>query len=149
MARRIEIKPNQSLTRRGAIWFFVGMSIICLGIAGAFASLGLWPVLPFAGAELALLGVALMLSLRASGRRELIHIDAERVVIERRPADKRGPAEFSRPWVRVDLQTSARRNHPSRLVLRQRERICEVGRCLTDQERATLRARLQQILKTP
>ena len=149
MSRRIEIKPNRSLTRRGAIWFFAGISVICLGVAAVFASVGLWPILPFAGAELTLLGLALVLSLRASRRREWIHIDGERVVIERQPADGRGPLEFSRPWVRVDLEPSALRNHPSRLLLRHRERVCEVGRCLTNEERATLWTRLREILKAP
>lgn len=148
MSRSIQIKPNHSLTRRGAIWFFVGISTICLSIAIACASLGLWPVLPFAGAELTVLGVALSLSLRASRRRELIHIDDERVIVEQQPDRKGRRWEFSRPWVRVDLEPSALRHHPSRLLFRERERVCEVGRCLTNEERATLSARLRDILKS-
>ncbi len=149
MPRSIEIRPNRSLSARGAWWFFAGLATLCLAVALVFASLGLWVVLPFAGAELALLGIALALSLRASSRRELIHIERERLVVEHRPRQPGGRQEFRRPWVRIDLQRSPVRHHPTRLLLRQRSRVCEVGRCLTDQERLLLWARLREILRSP
>lgn len=145
MTCSIVIRPNCSLTPRAAGWFFASLATVCLGVAGAFASMGLWVVLPFAGAELTLLGVALALSFRAAGRHELIHIDAERVVVERGPSRVRR-WEFRRPWLRIALERSVNRNQPSRLLLRQSNRVCEVGRCLTDQERSSLFARLRQVL---
>ena len=147
MARSIEIKPNRSLTPRGAAWFFAGLAAVCLSIAIAFASLGFWVVLPFAGAELTLLALALALSFRSAARRELIHIDGERVVVERQPGPGGGRWEFHRPWVQVDLQRAALRHYPSRLLVSQSGRVCEVGRCLTEAERTSLFARLREILK--
>ena len=78
MVRSIEIRPNRSLTPRGAAWFFASLATVCLSIAVAFASLGFWVVLPVAGAELAVLALAIALSLRSATRCEVIHIDAER-----------------------------------------------------------------------
>ena len=146
MARRIEIKPNRSLTPAAAAWFFAGLATLCLGIAVTLASMGFWLVLPFAGAELSLLGLVLFLSFRTARRRELIHIDAERVVVEQGPGRPAGRWEFRRPWVRIDLEPAPVRNHPSRLLLRQSDRVCEIGRCLTEHERTSLCARLREIL---
>jgi uncharacterized membrane protein len=145
MTRSILIKPNCSLTPRTAAWLFASLATVCLGVAGAFASMGLWVVLPFAGAELTLLGVALALSFKAASRHELIRIDADRVIVERGPSRVRR-WEFRRPWLRIALERSATRNHPSRLLLQQSHRVCEVGRCLTEQERISLFARLRDIL---
>ena len=146
MVRSIEIRPNRSLTRRGATWFFASLATVCLSIAIAFASLGFWVVLPFAGAELALLGLALAMSLRSAARCEVIHIDAERLVVERRPGAGSGRWEFRRPWVQVDLERPALRHYPSRLLVSQSGQVCEVGRCLTEPERTSLFARLREIL---
>ena len=148
MSRSIEIRPNRSLSPSGARWFFAAQAAGSLTVAIGFAKLGFWPVLPFAGAELCLLALALAFTLRASRRRELIHIGGESLVVERRPDSSGARVEFPRPWVRVDLQQPHLRCHPSRLLVRHRSQVCEVGRCLTDEQRQRLYARLGEILRT-
>ncbi len=56
---RIEIRPNCALSVRGAQVFFALACIAPGAIALYLTWRGFWPVLPFAGAELALLGWAL------------------------------------------------------------------------------------------
>jgi len=46
---RFELRPNNSLTVKGAIAFYAAISTLTLCIAGGFAYAGLWVVLPFAG----------------------------------------------------------------------------------------------------
>jgi uncharacterized membrane protein len=63
-AQFIELKPNCSLTLRAAFLFFGFVCLTCFGIAGFMAAQGFWPVLPFAGLEMLVLGWALAISLR-------------------------------------------------------------------------------------
>ena len=58
-ADRIEISPHCSLTTRGAWLFFGSVCVTSFSLAGFVALQGFWPVLPFAGLEMALLGWAL------------------------------------------------------------------------------------------
>ena len=58
------LRPKQSLSWRETELVYGGILAFLLVVAIAFAILGFWPVLPFAGAELLLLGGALYLSQR-------------------------------------------------------------------------------------
>lgn len=55
----IVAKPNHSSSWRSNRLVLLALAIPSLGAAIAFASLGAWPILPFAGLELASLGAAL------------------------------------------------------------------------------------------
>ena len=68
---RLVIGPNASLTDRQALVFFAGMCGVCLTIAAVFAGVGLWPVLPFAGLELAALAAALWVVVQRNRYREV------------------------------------------------------------------------------
>lgn len=72
--QRIEISPNCSLSARGAGLFFGSLCLVSFGIAGSLALLGYWPVLPFAGLEMGLLGWALWTSLQRRHRHQAIVI---------------------------------------------------------------------------
>ena len=63
---RIEICPNCSLSVRQAVMFFGSLCFISFAVAGMLAIQGFWPILPFAGLEMIVLGWALKTSL---GRR--------------------------------------------------------------------------------
>jgi uncharacterized membrane protein len=52
----IQLSPNCSLTPRGAALFFGSICLVSFSIALAMTLKGLWPVFPFAGLEMALLG---------------------------------------------------------------------------------------------
>ena len=60
---RIEICPNCSLSVRQAVMFFGSLCFISFAVAGMLAMQGFWPVLPFAGLEMIVLGWALKTSL--------------------------------------------------------------------------------------
>jgi uncharacterized membrane protein len=55
----IVAEPNRSASWRANLQVLVALSILSLGIAGGFAAVGAWPVLPFAGIEITALGCAL------------------------------------------------------------------------------------------
>jgi len=51
--QRIEICPHCSLSVRGACLFFGSLCFVSFTVAAVMASRGFWPVLPFAGLEMA------------------------------------------------------------------------------------------------
>jgi uncharacterized membrane protein len=142
---RIELKPNCSLTRRGAAAFVGSVAFAVSIVAVFFASRGLWPVLPFAGLEVGLLAWAVHASRKDGARREFIVVSDASVVVEHH-----GPRSyrevFPRYWTTVKLRDPQQSAHPSRLTIESRGRACEVGRFLTEEERRSLAERLQRLV---
>jgi uncharacterized membrane protein len=144
--RRFELAPHRSLDRRGACIFVGLLGGVTFCVAVFFALQGFWPVLPFAGLEIALLAWAVRASMRSGRQREIICITEETVTVEWHTPQVDRVSVFPRHWVRVKLHTPLTRLHPARLLLESRGRVCEVGRFLTEDERRGLAARLKQLV---
>ena len=146
-----ELRPNSSLTPRAAAWFYGSLAAVLLCIGLGCAALGFWPVLPFAGLELALLGWAISWVQRRAATREYIRVDEATVVVEKCVRGRRGETRrtayaFQRPWMRIELRAGEPAHWPTRLLLRSRGESVEVGAFLTDGERRGLKDRLAQLL---
>jgi len=142
----LELRPNCSLTVRGALLFFGSLCLVSFGIAGLFVSRGFWPVLPFAGLEMLVLGWALVLTMRQRHVVERIEISHAEVAVEARSRRRRERIVFPRHWAKVTLRVSHTALHPSRLFIESQGRVFEVGRFLIEEERRALAARLQQLI---
>jgi len=136
------IRPNASLSWRGSLFCYGLIVTVSLTIALGFAAIGLWPVLPFAGAELLLLGAAMYHVALRCREREIIRIAAGKVEVLRGRRRLVREAEFHLPWVRVVLQSTAASLAPLRVLLRGQGRETEVGRFLVEAERRRLARRL-------
>jgi uncharacterized membrane protein len=143
--RRIELLPACSLTPRAARLFFCSVAVTSLTIAMAFVISGYWPVLPFAGVELVVLGWALCVSLRRRHYSQTVEIGDAEVTIT--TCDQRGDRRmlFSRHWARVTLR-GPDGWQPSRLLIESHGRACEVGGFLTDAERRAVWQRLRTLI---
>jgi uncharacterized membrane protein len=142
----IVIAPNCSLSVRGAVLFFLSLCAPCFGVAGALTFLGFWPVLPFAGLEMLILGAALRISLARRHHRQTIVICESDVTIQSRIGKVHGEVVFPRHWAQVKLRRSTSRLHPSRLVIESHGRQCAVGDFLTDEERRGLYGKLTKLI---
>lgn len=143
---RIVLRPNTSLTHRQAFWLMAVLGLFMGTIAIGFATLGLWLVLPFSGAEWLLLAWCLRLSLRSNAAREVITIDDQLVVVEQGYDRPERTYRFQRAWVAVDRTEARIPGHPSRLFLRLHGRRVEIGRFLAESERGLLARELKQVL---
>ncbi len=143
---RIVICPNCSLSLRGAVLFFGGLCLFCFTLAGVLTLLGMWPVLPFAGLEMLLVGWALHASLARRYRSEIITLTDSDVSVESRDRAHCQLTVFQRHWAQVKLRRPASRLHPSRLIIESHGRQCELGSFLTDEERYGLALRLQRLI---
>lgn len=146
---RLVIGPNASLSPRGA-WVFIGsLAAVAAMVAGWSALLGFWLVLPFLGLELLAVGVALWVCLRRNRYREVVEVRGDKLRVEFGLLGRGAGAsvEMSRHWSRVRLEPGANRNDPTRLLLVCSGQRVDIGRCLTDEEREQLAARLRQLLR--
>lgn len=143
---RIDLVPHCSLTPRGATAFFAGVCSVSFGIAAVFTVMGFWPVLPFAGLEMAFLGWALYDSMARRHQRETIVITEANVEIETLGGNGYVKAVFPRHWAQVKLRSGLSPLHPSRLVIESHGRRREIGSFLTEQERLSLAARLRRLV---
>ena len=148
---RFVIRPNGSLSWGQAITFMVFISTVSLGIGLAFAWMGFWVILPFAGLELLALGAGLYVSLRGNDDREVVTVSQGRVTIEygRVGDPERIVREFARAWARIRLEPPQGKTGHARLLVGASGQFVELGRCLTDAEKRRLGQRLQNVLATP
>jgi uncharacterized membrane protein len=143
---QIVIAPNCSLSARGAVLFFLTACAPCFGIAGFLTFLGFWPVLPFAGLEMLLLGAALRISLARRHHRQTILVSESDVAVQSNIGKIHSEVVFPRHWAQVKLRRSTSRLHPSRLVIESHGRQCTVGDFLTEEERRGLARKLSGLI---
>ena len=143
--KRIELLPNCSLTPADARRFFGLVAFTSLTVAGFFVANGYWPVLPFAGLELALLAFALWLSLKRRHVVQTVEIGETGITVTSRDARGERATQFSRHWARVTLR-DPRGWQPSRLLIESHGRACEIGAFLTEEERRALARRLTALV---
>ncbi len=145
----IDLAPHCSLSTRGAALFFSSVCFPTFGIAGIATFLGYWPVLPFAGAEMLLLGWALKTNMARRHENEHIEINESEVRIEYTHALRHAPPRcvvFPRHWARVKIRRPKSPLHRDQLVIESRGQVWEVGKFLTGEERRQLAARLQLLI---
>ena len=144
-AQQFDLAPHCSLTTRGAWLFFAGVCFATFGIATVATVLGFWPVLPFAGAEMLLLGWALHSNMQRRFEREHIEVTESEVIIEY----SRGFPQrvvFPRHWAQVKIRRPKSPLHRGQLVIESHGRGHEVGKFLTEEERRQLAAQLKLLI---
>ena len=134
------------MTARGAWQFFAAACVLPGGIGALLAARGFWPVLPFAGLEMALLASALNVSLERRFHRQTITVTESDVSVESCVRERCARLVFPRHWAQVKLRRPAARHHPSRLTIESHGRQCELGSFLTEEERRGLALRLQRLI---
>ncbi|MEM9171362.1 MAG: DUF2244 domain-containing protein [Pseudomonadota bacterium] len=144
---RFTLTPNCSLTANGLVLFYVGIASVSLIIAFGFVLMGYWPVLPFAGLELALLGWALRHSWLRGQSHEEINITAQTITLISRDADgnETRRRELPTTWTRIELIRGT--GIAEELAFGREGRWWVVGRFLIDQEKRALRHRIAQVLR--
>jgi uncharacterized membrane protein len=143
---RIEIRPNCSLSPRGARLFMLSVVVASLSIALPISLLGFWLVLPFAGLEIALVAWALRTSMARRFERQTIIISEQTVAIEDVAQQQSRCVEFPRHWAQVRIRAGGSPLHPSRLTVESHGRRHEIGRFLNEQERRSLAVRLRSLI---
>jgi uncharacterized membrane protein len=123
------------------------MTTCLLGIGIVFAIHGYWPVLPFAGLEVVVLGAAFWLCLSRSQIREVVTVNDDRVTVEKGRRQPEEHWECPRAWARIIMERSPLSWYPSRLSVVFQGRRVEIGRFLNEVDRQSLALELQGVIR--
>jgi len=148
-ARQLVIAPNGSMSVGQAQWFFIGICGMSIIVAAMVAWQVLWLVLPFIALEMGVLGAGLYLSIRDNGYREVVSVYEDTIEVDAGRGRPERHWAFPRLLTQVQLLAGRGRNAPSRLLVTRSGRGCELGRCLTDEERAEVAGRLRKWVRAP
>jgi uncharacterized membrane protein len=134
-------RRNNSLDSTGRLLVFAFIFAVSVGIACAFAALGAWMVLPFAGLEMLVLYLAFRYVDRHAADYERVAIDGDRVEVEQHEAGRMRRFEFNRCWARVIATGDG-----GRLALRSHGRELEIGHYMNEAQRLDLARALKRRL---
>ena len=131
----IHTVPNRSLGREGRRWFLGAIGATTLAIAAGAVAIGAWPVMPFAGVEIALLVLAFRVVARHDADFERLEVGEHEVRVESRRALEVTRFVANRPWARVIVRS---RGYRCTLGLAYAGRVVPLGRMLSDEGRRKL-----------
>lgn len=141
---RLLLKRNCSISPAGLTKAYGLIALVTMGIAGVLASLGAWPVLPFAGLEIALLGIAFVMNGRHAADYERIELEGSRLVVEVCESDSVRRHETTPVLTRVRVSEEGR---ATRILLEMPDGRVEIGRHLHAQARRELAGELDKRLR--
>lgn len=136
------VRPNHALSPQQAGGLLLGAAAATLPIAFVFSLFGAWPVLPFAGLEVAALWLALRHLRRHAADEERIEVESDSIVIRRRNAGTHTTHRFPRYWAQLRIDKPPDRRD-WRLFLRSHGRELEIGQLLTDTQKQILARELK------
>jgi uncharacterized membrane protein len=137
------VRRNNSLSSSGRLRVFGFLLMVSLGIASGFCLMfGAWPILPFAGIEMAVLFAAFRYIERHAADYERIAIRGALVSVEVQDGSNVMRREMNRYWSHVVCE-----NDGSRVALRSHGHEVEVGRHLSEDRRVELARELERELK--
>lgn len=132
--------PNRSLAPAARRWVLAGIAATILVIAAAAVAIGAWPVMPFAGLEIAVLALAFRVLSIHDADFERLEIGDYEVRVEAREAQRVTRFVAHRPWVRVVFRERGAR---CSLRLAYAGRTVPLGRLLSDEGRRRLAEQLR------
>jgi uncharacterized membrane protein len=133
-------KPNRSLGPVARRWVLAAIGATTLGVASAAAAFGAWPVMPFAGLEVALVALAFRVLAMHDADFERLEVGAGQVSVEARNAREHTRFVACQPWARVVMR---QRGERCTLGLAYAGRTVPLGRMLTDEGRRRLAENLR------
>jgi uncharacterized membrane protein len=137
---RVMLKRNCSISPRGFLLVLALLAALVLAIGAAFAALGAWLILPFAGLEVALLGAAFWLTARHANDHERIERARDRLTVDVSEGERVRRYEMGVRGMRVHLEAG-------RVLLDGARGQLEVGRHLEEAARAGFAAELERRLQ--
>lgn len=140
------IQPNASLTGRQARVFLALMFSVMAIFSGLWALSGYWLVVPFSGLEFVALSIALWWSMRLNDYREVVAFEGDDLIVEKGLNRPESRFVVKRVWAKIGLERGDYRTSPKRLLVSASGRRCEIGSCLTDEEREALADRLRPLV---
>lgn len=125
------------------LWIIASLALL---IAIGFAVAGLWLILPFTGLEIIALVVLMYWVAHQCHRRQVIHLDDSRIVVEMGHHFPKSAWESELFWTRLIIDKPPYRGHPNRLILRSKQQQLEIGEFLNEPDKEKLVAELRGVI---
>lgn len=138
-------RRNNSLSSGSRLLVLGSLAAVVLAISLGFALSGAWLILPFAGLELLVVGLAFRCMEQHAGDYECMTIHDDQVVIERWERGSVSRFEFNRHGAQLII-SEPRGMERGRLTLRSHGKEVEFGMFLTDEQLAATARRLKKHL---
>lgn len=138
----ITARPNCSLSPEETLCVFFVVSLTTLIFAFSFVLIGAWPVLPFAGVELLVLGFCFYRVWRHSHDFERLILEDGKVIVETHEPGCDKHFELNGYWARMVVDYTPD-GSCQRLALRSHGREVEFGRHLSSSERLDVARQLK------
>jgi len=123
----LTVKRNCSISPQALAVLLALIGGFAFAVGIAFALHGAWPILPFAGLEIAALAAAFYLNGRHAADYERIALEDGSLVVEVRDGERVTTHRFNPHWVQIDVNETPR---DVRLALRSHGKALEIGRHL-------------------
>jgi uncharacterized membrane protein len=136
------MKRNCSVSPRQFVWFYISLALFSSAIALSLVMRGAWPVLPFTGIEVLVVGIAFVIHARHAVDYERIRLFPNRLVIEQMCAERLTRFEFNPRWVRIEQGASFR----DAIKLVSRGQTVALGQHLAHYRRAQFAKELRALL---
>ncbi|MEM8626765.1 MAG: DUF2244 domain-containing protein, partial [Pseudomonadota bacterium] len=146
-AHMTELRPHRSLSGPA---FKVLMAVFCVvsvAVGGFFLWLGAWPVTGYFGLDLLAIYLAFRWNYRAGRVCERVEVNADKLVLTRvAPSGTESAWEFNPYWARIERHQQT--PNCSVLELTSHGERVAFGKFLTEEEKASVADRLQNVLRT-
>ena len=143
---RIVLRGNASLSARAALCIFLCLAVSATLIGFLFAIGGAWPVIPFLGLELVVVGAVFCRMCWRARDCEVLAFEDDRLHIIQHRGKSACRHEFQRYWARVVIEPVRDGWYPPRLVVRSHGREVEIGASFNEDQRTELAQRLRRVL---
>lgn len=131
------LTPHRSLGRAGFGVLMAGVAAVSIAVAAAFSLIGAWPVVGFAGLDVALVALAFAANYHAARAYEEVAISPTEIRLAKvAPRGHRIEHRFNPLWVRLEV-TRLDDEGVIRLVLRSRGEGVELGAFLNPDDRTS------------
>lgn len=137
------LQRNCSVTPAQLGWLYASLCVVTLGIGVVFWFQGAVLILPFAGVELAAVGIAFLVYARHAADGERISLTGRQLVVELENGGKLERAEFARDRVRVEPTAGSR----SLIEVSGQGRSVSVGRFVRPELRPALAQEIRRALR--
>ena len=137
------LKRNCSVSPVQLACVYASLCLVSLGIGVVFWFVGATLVMPFAWAELLLVGVLFWVYARHATDGERISLQGAQLVVELETAGKLERAEFNREWVRIEPRTG----DGSLIEVSGQGRSVQVGRYVRPDLRPALAREIRMALR--
>lgn len=135
---RIMARGNFSLEAGGLIGWLLALGVVTLSLAGLLAWQGFWPVLPIAAVQVLLVAWILIKAWQRAWVLERIETGPERIEVVQQRHRRQRCYELDAAWAVVEVKRPAVAWYGPRIFLRSRNRVVELGRFLTLEEKKQL-----------